>query len=62
VLKADSTTRKLAYMLVWRNENERKKPGHYFAPYPGHPSADDFVRFYEDPFTLFEDDLPDLYD
>jgi hypothetical protein len=62
VLKADSTTRKLAYVLVWRNENERKKPGHYYAPYPGHPSADDFVRFYEDPFTLFEDGLPDLYD
>jgi len=62
VLKADSTTRKLAYVHIWRNENERKKPGHYYAPYPGHPSADDFVRFYEDPFTLFEDDLPDLYD
>jgi hypothetical protein len=62
VLKADSTTRKLAYMLVWRNENERKKSGHYFAPYSGHPSADDFIRFYEDPSTLFEDDLPDLYD
>ncbi len=62
VLKADSTTQQLAYVLVWRNENERKKPGHYFAPYPGHPSADNFVRFYEDPFTLFEDDLPDLYD
>jgi len=62
VLKADSTTRKLAYVHVWRNENERKKPGHYYAPYPGHPSADDFVRFYEDPYTLFEDDLPDLYD
>ncbi len=62
VLKSDSTTRQLAYVLVWRNENERKKPGHYFAPYLGHPSTDNFVRFYEDPFTLFVDDLPDLYD
>jgi len=62
VLKADSTIRGLAYMLVWRNENERKGSGHYFAPYSGHPSAGDFVRFYEDPVILFEDDLPDLYD
>lgn len=61
-LTEDSTTRNLAYVLVWRNENERKKPGHYFAPYPGHSSAENFVRFYEDPFTLFEEDLPDLYE
>jgi hypothetical protein len=61
-LKTDSTTRKLAYVLVWRNANERRKPGHHFAPYPGHASADDFVRFYMDPFTSFEEDLPDLYE
>lgn len=61
-LNADSTTRKLAYVLVWRNANERHKPGHHFAPYPGHASANDFVRFYLDPFTYFGEDLPDLYE
>jgi len=61
-LRADATTRKLAYVLVWRNANERRKPGHHFAPYPGHASSADFLRFHQDPFTFFEDDLPDLYE
>jgi hypothetical protein len=34
---------------------------HFFAPYHGHPSATDFVRFREDSFVRFEDELPDLY-
>lgn len=49
----------LAYVLVWRNDS--RSPTHYYAPFPGHPSAPDFVRFYEDPFTLFEDDLGAIY-
>lgn len=61
-LKTDPTTRRLAYVLVWRNANDETNPGHFFAPYPGHPSADDFVHFRNDPFTLFEKNLPDLYE
>lgn len=61
-LKADSTTRQLAYVLLWRNANHRRKPGHHFAPYPGHPSAEDFARFRNDPFTAFGEDLPGLYE
>lgn len=61
-IKADADTRRIAYVLVWRNANEADNPGHFYAPYPGHPSADDFVAFYRDPFVLFGDELPDLYD
>ena len=52
----------LAYVLVWRNANrEHDRPGHFYAPHTGHPSAPDFVRFRRDPYVLFEDELPDLY-
>lgn len=50
---------KLSYVLVWRNDS--KSPTHYYAPFPGHSSVPDFLRFYEHPFTLFENDLKDLY-
>ena len=49
----------LSYVLVWRNAHD--KPGHFFAPYPGHPSASDFVRFYNAPETLFLRDVNALY-
>lgn len=45
----------VSYVLVWRNAHD--KPGHYFAPYPGEPSADDFVKFYDDPRTVFVKDI-----
>ena len=49
----------VSYVLVWRNARER--PTHFFAPYPGQQSASDFVRFYNDPHTLFLRDLNGLY-
>ncbi|RYY57944.1 MAG: beta-mannosidase [Chitinophagaceae bacterium] len=49
----------LAYVLVWRNDSRSKT--HYYAPYPGHSSVPDFMRFYDDPFTIFENDLPGMY-
>ncbi len=61
-LKSDAVGRRVAWVLVWRNANQEKdRPGHYYAPYPGQASAADFVRFKEDPLILFEDELPDLY-
>jgi len=49
-------------VLVWRNASfEREHRYHFFAPYPGHPSAADFVHFTEDPLVLLENELPDLY-
>ncbi len=49
----------LSYALVWRNAREREN--HYYAPYPGQVSAEDFVKFYEDPRTLFAGDVKGLY-
>ena len=49
----------LSYVLVWRNDQHSAT--HYYAPFPGHSSVPDFMRFYEDPYTLFENDLPPMY-
>ena len=56
-LNANETTRRIAYVLVWRNANTE----HFHAPYPGQASATDFVKFYNNPRTVFESDLPDMY-
>lgn len=45
----------VSYALFWRNAINR--PDHYYAPYPGHISQDDFFRFYEFPETLFLGDI-----
>src|SRR5690606_4704435 len=50
---------RLCYVLVWRNDP--RSPTHYYAPFPGHPSVPDFMKFYEDPYTLFENDLKNIY-
>lgn len=55
-------TKRISWFLVWRNANrERENWDHYYAPFPGHPSADNFIEFKNHPFVLFEDELPDLY-
>jgi mannan endo-1,4-beta-mannosidase len=50
---------RLAYVLVWRNDT--RSATHYYAPFPGQISVPDFIKFYNDPYTLFESDLKDLY-
>lgn len=57
VMKSDNL--RLCYVLVWRNDV--KSPTHYFAPFPGQVSVPDFLRFYKDPYTLFEKDLKRIY-
>jgi mannan endo-1,4-beta-mannosidase len=57
-LKSDDI--QLSYVLVWRNDT--RSPTHYYAPYPGHASEPDFIRFYNDPYTLFENDLKGIYE
>ncbi len=42
------------YVITWRNAHD--KPGHFFGPYPGHDSADNFKAFYADSTTLFAKD------
>ena len=45
----------VSYVLFWRNAREREN--HYYAPYPGHASEADFMKFYESPKTLFVNDF-----
>lgn len=44
VLKANSKTRSIAYVMVWRNNDEN----HFYVPYQTHPQADDFRCFVND--------------
>ncbi|MEJ7587569.1 MAG: glycosyl hydrolase [Ferruginibacter sp.] len=50
---------RLSYVLVWRND--ARSATHYYAPYPGHVSEADFLKFYQNKFTLFENDLKNIY-
>ena len=59
LLKTLKQDLQLCYVLVWRNDT--RSPTHYYAPYPGHTSENDFLKFYNDPFTFFEADLPSIY-
>jgi len=43
--------------MMWRNANIK----HHYAPYTGHPAAQDFLEFFNDPYTLFEADLQNIY-
>lgn len=45
----------LSYVLVWRNP--WNKPQDAFGPFKGHPSSADFIKFYNDPKTLFQSDI-----
>jgi mannan endo-1,4-beta-mannosidase len=50
---------KLAYVMLWRNDSRMKH--HFYAPFPGHNSVPDFLKFYNDDYTLFENDLKNIY-
>jgi len=41
----------------WRNG----RPDHFYAPYPGHASAPDFIEFMNHDLMLSLSELPDLY-
>lgn len=49
----------ISYVLVWRNTD--KQENHYFTPYPGQASEEDFVKFYQHPKTLFAKDIKSLF-
>jgi mannan endo-1,4-beta-mannosidase len=57
MLKTNESTRRTAWILLWRNG----RPDHFYAPYPGHPSAPDFISFMGDSLMLSLSELPDLY-
>lgn len=51
-IKKESAAGRITYISIWNRS---------FVPYPGHPAAPDFLKFYQDPVTLFMGDYPDLY-
>ncbi|MEQ8471375.1 MAG: glycosyl hydrolase [Marinoscillum sp.] len=52
----------ISLIVMWRNKYDPQYGGiHYYGPWIGHASADDFVDFYESSFTIFSQDLPDMY-
>ncbi len=57
VMKKDNM--QLCYVLVWRNDS--RSATHFYAPFPGQVSVPDFMEFYNDPYTLFENDLKGIY-
>jgi mannan endo-1,4-beta-mannosidase len=56
-IKNDSIARNISWFLVWRNANQKQ----FFAPYPGQVSAANFIKFENDPYTIFENNLPKMY-
>lgn len=56
-ITADSTAATISYVMLWRNA----RSSHHYAPYKGHPCEPNFLEFYRDSYTLFENDLPELY-
>ena len=60
-LGANEWTARSVYFMVWRNANrEREQIEHYYAPFPGHPSAPDFIRFAESDRILMENEFRNL--
>jgi len=51
----------IAYALAWRNAGRKSATQfEFYVPYPGQISANDFVRFYHEPRTLFQQDITKL--
>jgi beta-mannanase len=49
----------ISYVLFWRNAFD--KPKHFYAPYPGHSSADDFRKFSDSPKILLNKEISPMY-
>ncbi|MCC8072310.1 MAG: glycoside hydrolase family 26 protein [Bacteroidales bacterium] len=46
----------VAYVVVWRNAHD--KPNHFYGPWKGHASEDNFRAFYNDSTTVFVGQMP----
>jgi len=56
-IESDEVARRISWLLVWRND----RTTHHYAPYPGHSSESNFKEFCANPFTVFQEDLPNVY-
>ena len=52
-LAANASTVRTSWILFWRNA----RTDHFHAPYPGHASAADFIKFRNDSLTWFLSDI-----
>ncbi|MFF1720515.1 glycosyl hydrolase [Streptomyces sviceus] len=57
-IEADPLARQVTYMLTWANFGGTKRA---YVPYPGHALFPDFVKYEQDPYTLFAADLRGVY-
>lgn len=48
---------RIGWILFWRNAWEKDKPNHFYAPFEGHPSANDFREFAAKPNILMNKDI-----
>jgi mannan endo-1,4-beta-mannosidase len=68
-LKKDSKTKDLSYFMTWSGTTKKivqtKKGTNNFSPYKDEPTSKhlypDFIKFYKDSWTLFENNMPNLY-
>lgn len=49
----------ISYVMLWRNGHELAN--HYYVPFPGQRSIEDFVKYYNEKRTLFLHDVNGLY-
>lgn len=54
---SDPVASRICWGIVWRHANEQR----HYAPYPGHPSVPDFLKFVRDDRILLLDQVPDFY-
>lgn len=58
-INATEQTRKIAWVLVWRNANaDNEGNDHFHTPHANHPGVDDFRAFKNSELILFGDELP----
>ncbi len=48
----------ISYVMVWRNATH----DHFYAPYEGHSSSSDFIKFKNNHYILFQDELPNMFE
>ncbi len=47
----------VSYVTVWRNAPQDENPGHFYAPFKGHPAEESFKAFYANDSILFLNDI-----
>ena len=62
-IQSNPKAKQVAYMLVWRNGSIN----HFWVPYRNHPiyghheMLNDFIEYYNEDFTVFNDGIKDIY-